>query len=144
MRALAFAAILVVLAVGTPARAAEKPPITLYKTATCGCCKGYAEHMKTLGYPVTVIDQPDLSPLRRRLGVDARLESCHTMKIGNYVVEGHVPEAAIARLLAEKPAIKGIALPGMPLGAPGMAGPKEGPYLIEVIGTKKPTIFSVE
>lgn len=126
------------------ARAAEKPSVTMFKTATCGCCKGYAEHMKALGYPVTVIEQPDLSALKRRLGVEPRLESCHTMQVGSYVVEGHVPEKTLARLLAEKPAIKGIALPGMPLGTPGMAGPKEGPYIVEVIGTKKPTVFAVE
>jgi len=144
MRVLALTAILSALVAGTPARAAEKPPITLYKTATCGCCKAYAEHMKALGYPMTVIDHPDLPALKRRLGVEARLESCHTMKIGNYVVEGHVPEAVVARLLAEKPPIKGIALPGMPLGTPGMAGPKEGPYIVEVIGPKKPTVFAIE
>jgi hypothetical protein len=128
----------------SPARATDKPPITLHKTATCGCCKLYADHMKALGYPVTVIDHSDLSALKRRLGVEPRLESCHTMQVGNYVVEGHVPEKTLARLLAEKPAIKGIALPGMPLGTPGMAGPKEGPYIVEVIGTKKPTVYAVE
>ncbi|MBM3542858.1 MAG: DUF411 domain-containing protein [Alphaproteobacteria bacterium] len=144
MRAFALALMLAAFAFGAPARAAEKPPVTLYKTATCGCCKGYAEHMKALGYPITVIDHADLSTLKRRLGVEPRLESCHTMKIGSYVVEGHVPETTIARLLTEKPAIKGIALPGMPLGTPGMSGPKEGPYIVEVIGTKKPTVFAVE
>ncbi len=144
MRALAFAAMLAVFAMGTAARAAEKLHITLYKTATCGCCKVYAAHMKALSYPMTVIDSPDLPAVKRRLGVEPRLESCHTMTVGKYVVEGHVPEASVARLLAEKPSIKGIALPGMPLGTPGMAGPKEAPYVVEVIGTKKPTVFAIE
>jgi hypothetical protein len=125
-----------------PAAAAQEG--TLYKNPSCGCCTGYADHLKGLGYSLKVVEVPNMTALKRRLGVAERQESCHTMEIGGYVVEGHVPPATLGKLLKEKPPIKGIALPGMPIGTPGMEGPKSEPFVVEVIGAKAKTVYAVE
>ncbi len=109
---------------------------TLYKDPNCGCCADYAQHLQGQGFAVTVKETTALEALRRMAGVPAKLASCHTMTIGGYVVEGHVPVAAVRKLLAEKPDVRGIALPGMPLGSPGMNGAKEGPFVVHEIGRR--------
>lgn len=96
--------------------------ITVYKTPTCGCCAKWVDHLREHGYHVTTVDQNDLSDVKRRLGVAGPLQSCHTATVGGYVVEGHVPAADIRRLLAERPSVSGLAVPGMPAGSPGMEG----------------------
>lgn len=96
--------------------------ITVYKTATCGCCTEWVRHMEQAGFEPTVkdLDGSALLERKRGLGVDQRLSSCHTATINDYVVEGHVPSTDVERLLDERPDVAGIAVPGMPAGSPGM------------------------
>jgi hypothetical protein len=102
--------------------AAGLPSITVTKDPNCGCCTGWAEHLKQAGFPVRIVETSDLQPVKARLGVPAELASCHTAEVAGYVVEGHVPASAIMRLLREKPKAIGLAVPGMPVGSPGMEG----------------------
>lgn len=103
---------------------------TLYRNPDCGCCLDYAAYLKAEGFAVTVITTDELADVKARHSVPHALQACHTTLIGTYVVEGHVPATALRRLLAEKPPIAGIALPGMPAGSPGMGGTKTGPFSI--------------
>ncbi|MEO5334509.1 MAG: DUF411 domain-containing protein [Magnetococcus sp. YQC-5] len=98
---------------------------TVYKSPYCGCCAGYVDFLKEQGFQVEVESVMDMDPIKRSLGVAKEMDSCHTTKIGGYVVEGHVPLNVLQRLLTEKPNIPGIALPGMPTGVPGMPGAQE-------------------
>ena len=104
-------------AVVPPAREA-----TVYKTPTCGCCKGWVEHMQKAGYRVTAHDVDDVAPYKKKYGVPAALGTCHTALVtGGYVIEGHVPADVVDKLITEKPAgVVGIGVPGMPAGSPGM------------------------
>ncbi len=114
--------------------AAPLPPMTVYKSASCGCCHNWVEHARSSGFTVKTIDTEALPSVKRDLGVPTSLQSCHTVVIGNYLVEGHVPAADVKRMLTEKPAIRGIAVPGMPIGAPGMEqGPVSGYQRYEVL-----------
>ncbi|MCU7864627.1 MAG: DUF411 domain-containing protein [Candidatus Thiodiazotropha sp. (ex Lucinoma borealis)] len=108
-----------------PAGAAD---VVVYKSPTCGCCKKWISHLKDNGYTVEVHNQRNMDPVKAELGVPRHLQSCHTAKVGGYVVEGHVPADVIVRLLKEKPQIKGLAAPGMPMGSPGMEGPRNDAY----------------
>ncbi|MCU7876493.1 MAG: DUF411 domain-containing protein [Candidatus Thiodiazotropha sp. (ex Lucinoma borealis)] len=108
-----------------PAGAAD---VVVYKSPTCGCCKKWIGHLKDNGYTVEVHNQRNMGPVKAELGVPRHLQSCHTAKVGGYVVEGHVPADVIIRLLKEKPQIKGLAVPGMPMGSPGMEGPRNDAY----------------
>jgi hypothetical protein len=100
--------------------------IKVYKDANCGCCKEWVKHLEQNGFTVEVMDMPDLSAVKTKYGVSPQLQACHTAVIGDYVVEGHVPADLIVKMLNEKPAIAGLAVPGMPAGSPGMEGaPKE-------------------
>lgn len=94
--------------------------VTVYKSPTCGCCKAWVEHLRKEGFRVTAIDTADLEGIKRAHDVPTTLSSCHTAIIGDYVVEGHVPASDIRRLLAERPPIRGLVVPGMPQGSPGM------------------------
>lgn len=96
--------------------------MTVYKTATCGCCTAWVEHLQKNGFTVSAQNVPDLTPTKRRFGVPRALESCHTGLVAGYVVEGHVPADLVHRLLREKPDALGLAVPGMPIGSPGMEG----------------------
>ena len=120
---------------------AQGAEVTVYKSPECSCCGGYVEHLRTSGFSVRVIEMENVSPIKERHGVPDDLWSCHTSRVGGYVVEGHVPLVAVRRLLAEKPAIKGIALPGMLDGSPGMPGPKTEPFVIESFGDGAPKVF---
>jgi hypothetical protein len=121
------------LALTGPARAAAAA-VTLYKNPECGCCDGYADYLRHNGFSVTAKATNDLSEISRKAGIPPELQGCHTAFIGNYVVDGHVPVEAINKLLAERPAIKGITLPEMPEGSPGMSGEKTGLFTIYGIG----------
>ncbi len=100
--------------------------IELYKSPTCGCCSEWVEIMEEKGYTVNVHHKRDWSDVKSQFGMPPQLQSCHTAIIGGYLIEGHVPEKEIARLLRERPTdIKGIAAPGMPRFSPGMAQPGE-------------------
>lgn len=117
-------AVVALVLLALPVRAEEKTA-TVYKSPTCGCCKGYVEHMRAQGWKVETKDMDDLDMVKKIMGVPVAMQSCHTVTIGNYVVEGHVPLEYVERMLSEKPKIRGIALPGMPTGVPGMEGPRE-------------------
>lgn len=106
---------------------------TLYHSPGCQCCEQYAQYLDKAGYDVRVTDIDAMSAMNQEHGVPPRLAACHTMVIGDYVVVGHVPEPAIARLLREQPDIQGISLPGMPTGSPGMAGKKQGPFVVRTL-----------
>lgn len=108
-----------VFATAQHAHAAE-PAMTVYKSPWCGCCAKWVEHMRRHGFAVKVVEMEDLEPAKRMFGVAPDLASCHTAGVGGYVIEGHVPAADVKRLLAEKPAARGLAVPGMPVGSPGM------------------------
>ena len=117
------------LFVATKAGAQGAPTINVIKTATCGCCGHWVTHLRQNGFRATVTDVRDLTPTARRLGVPDDLRSCHTAMVGGYAIEGHVPAADIRRLLRERPAAAGIAVPGMPHGSPGMEhGGHREPY----------------
>jgi hypothetical protein len=141
MRLFVVAAVLAALA--WPA-AAEKTKATIYKDPQCGCCGGHADHLRANGFEVTEIPSKDLMKIKREHGVPGQLAACHTAVIGGYVVEGHVPSHIIRRLLDEKPKIKGISLPGMPMGTPGMPGPKTEPFVYYELGTNPPRVFATE
>lgn len=117
---------------GTPSDSSSLGNVVIHKSSTCGCCGVYVSYLKKLGYGVDVhnVNDNDLAAKKRELGVPYEVESCHTSEIGGYVVEGHIPEEAIAKLFAEKPDIKGIGMPGMPMGAPGMPGSKMGNFVV--------------
>ena len=102
--------------------AAASPNIAIYRNPGCGCCEKWADHLRAAGYTTQVADHDDLDGLRAKLGVPAALAGCHTATVGGYVVEGHVPAAAIDRLLRERPKAVGVAVAGMPVGSPGMEG----------------------
>ncbi|MEJ7810224.1 MAG: DUF411 domain-containing protein [Gemmatimonadaceae bacterium] len=102
--------------------------VTVYKSPSCGCCKNWVEHMRANGFRVATVDRDEFTDVKREHGVGEALESCHTALVGGYVVEGHVPAADVRRLLLERPAVLGIAAPGMPMGSPGMEGPRTDRY----------------
>lgn len=104
--------------------------VTVYKTATCGCCKVYTQYLDGENVAMKAIDVSDLDTIKVQFGIPKDMQSCHTSIVGGYVVEGHIPLEVIEKLLAEKPDIKGIALPGMPVGSPGMPGVKQGEWQI--------------
>lgn len=108
--------------------AAAKPGVAVYKTPTCGCCGKWVEHMQASGFATTTTSLPDLTPIKTKNRVPGALQSCHTSLVGGYVIEGHVPAEDIRRLLRERPAIVGLAAPGMPQGSPGMDMPNAPPY----------------
>ncbi len=105
--------------VAAPALAAE---ITVYKDANCGCCKKWVQHLQANGFEVRAHDVTDLVARKTADRVPPKLYACHTAKVGGYTIEGHVPAADIQRLLRERPAVRGLAVPGMPAGSPGMEG----------------------
>lgn len=123
-----LAAAFVVVAVQGAQAPASSPVIEVYKSPTCGCCTAWVKHVRKAGFRTVVHDTADVQPVKDRLGVPEVLISCHTARVGNYVIEGHVPADVIQRLLKEKPAIAGIAVPGMPTGSPGMEGGEPEPY----------------
>lgn len=100
--------------------AQEFPEMTVTKDPSCGCCSAWIEHIRRAGFSVKVIESDEMTKFKTKLGVPMRLASCHTAEIGSYVVEGHVPAQTIRRLLSEKPLGRGLAVPGMPVGSPGM------------------------
>ena len=109
------------------------PTVLVYKTATCGCCSGWVEHMRQAGFTVDARDLPNNTELMRvkvDAGVPGAMATCHTALVDGYVVEGHVPADQVKRLLAERPEVAGIAVPGMPIGSPGMEGPNAQPYQV--------------
>ena len=119
---------------GVSVRAQAWPAIRAYKDPSCGCCLAWIEHLTAAGFTVSVVETDRLDAVKARLGIPFELASCHTAELGDYAIEGHVPAGAVARLLAEKPAAKGLAVPGMPVGAPGMGGSPPASYEVVLFG----------
>ncbi|MCC7272395.1 MAG: DUF411 domain-containing protein [Alphaproteobacteria bacterium] len=143
------ALLLAVAAIGvTTAQAAPAAVrIEVWKDPSCGCCWGWVGHMRGAGFEVVAHDTAEVEAVKRANGVTEALRSCHTTLVEGYVVEGHVPASTVRRLLAERPDIRGIALPGMPLGSPGMNGPKTEPFAIYAVPrdvAAKPAVYAVE
>ena len=116
------------LAAAFSAAAQTLPTVEMYKNPDCGCCGQWAEHMRKNGFQVVAHDVEDITAKRASLGMPASVGSCHTAKVGGYLLEGHVPAADVRRLLKEKPKALGLAVPGMPAGSPGMDVPNSPPY----------------
>ena len=108
----------------------EQTKITVYKDPGCRCCKNWIDHLIKHGYGVDAKDTPAMAEVKRTLGVPDALTSCHTAVVNGYLIEGHVPAADIARLLKQRPNIAGLAVPGMPMGSPGMEGPTSQHYQV--------------
>lgn len=111
------------------AAVAEAPVVKVFKSPTCGCCSMWVDHMRAAGFEVETTDTDDMISVKVDAGLPLQLQSCHTAFIGDYVFEGHMPAATIAKFLAEAPDAKGLAVPGMPIGSPGMEmGDRKDPY----------------
>ncbi len=104
-------------------RADAKPMVIIHKDPSCGCCSAWAEHIAAAGFPTRIVEETRVNAIKARLGVPSAMRSCHTAKVDGYIIEGHVPAAALVRVLGERPAIRGLAVPGMPVGSPGMEVP---------------------
>ena len=128
--AVCAAAVTVATAAAPTVTSPPKPVVTVYKDPSCGCCKNWIEHLKKNGYRVDAKDTPDMTQIKASFGVPGDLRSCHTAVVEGYLIEGHVPAADIDRLLATKPKVKGLAVPGMPMGSPGMEGPSSQHYQV--------------
>ena len=112
----------------------ELPVVRVYKSPTCGCCSAWSEHLKENGFEVELVDTNDMPTVKVALGVPHELGSCHTAEVGDYLVEGHVPADDIKALLAEAPSgVRGLAVPNMPIGSPGMETPGMAPERYDVI-----------
>jgi hypothetical protein len=132
-------------AVQAPAAATEQaaattvdaalPLVVVHKDPYCGCCNGWIEHMRQAGFPVEARNENDMGPVKARAGVPPGKGSCHTAMVDGYFIEGHVPAADVKRLVAERPDAKGLVLPGMPMGSPGMEMPdgRTQPYTVELV-----------
>lgn len=133
------------LATAMPAIAQQAPgTVALYKDPNCGCCDGHAAYLRQHGFTVTVTPTDDVAGMSRKAGIPDDFQGCHLAFIEGYAVSGHVPVSIVKRLLDERPAIKAITLPGMPLGSPGMGGVKEAPFTVYQIGEGAPEVYAVE
>ncbi|HMQ42687.1 MAG TPA: DUF411 domain-containing protein [Paracoccus sp. (in: a-proteobacteria)] len=125
---------LAALFLSTTAAFAEGAQMTVHKDPNCGCCTAWADLAQDASYEVAIIEDDDLYALKDRLGVPADMQSCHTVEVGGYVIEGHVPLQAVERLLSERPDATGIAVPGMPAGSPGMGDDPDARYDVVIWG----------
>ncbi len=119
---------LTLAALALTASLAHAADILVYKSPTCGCCSAWVEHMQQNGFSVETIERSNMHAVKEQLGVPYNVQSCHTAVVGGYLVEGHVPATQVQRLLRERPAVRGLAVPGMPMGSPGMEGPRKDAY----------------
>jgi hypothetical protein len=113
-----------------------RPPgtaITVYKSASCGCCAKWVDHLRSHGFTPTVHDEENMDAIKDEMGVPQDLRSCHTALLGRYLVEGHVPAEDLHRLITEHPAVLGLAVPGMPRSSPGLARPGDAPEPYQVV-----------
>lgn len=119
----------------SPVPAAESSLLVVHKHPSCGCCVHWIEHMREAGFAVEVHDHEDMGPIKQRAGVPYAKGSCHTAEIDGYFIEGHVPAEDVQRLLAERPEARGLTVPGMPAGSPGMEVPDGTvhPYTVELV-----------
>lgn len=127
--ALAVAAVALLFGAGISMSAQRLPTVEVYKTTTCGCCSLWVKHLEDNGFTTRVSDVGDMAAVKETYGVPARAASCHTAVVDGFVIEGHVPAADVKRLLKDRPAVAGLAVPGMPIGSPGMEyGDRVQPY----------------
>ena len=136
-------AIVTLLCAATVAFANELPQIEVWKDPNCGCCSKWIDHLRESGFRVNAHHTANVNAARAKLGMPHRYGACHTARVGQYVVEGHVPASDIKRLLKQQPEALGIAVPGMPMGSPGMEGPYSESYqtlLVDQSGNA--TVFS--
>lgn len=129
-----FLVAITVFATSAIAHANGLPEIEVWKNPNCGCCVKWIEHLRQAGFDVVARDVRSVDSIRARLGMPDRYASCHSAKVGDYVIEGHVPAGDIKQLLEERPMAKGLAVPGMPVGSPGMEGRYSEPYQSLLIG----------
>ena len=113
------------------------PTVQVYKSPTCGCCANWVKHLQQHGFTTRVTETDDVAAIKTQRGVPARVQSCHTAVVDGYVLEGHVPAADVQRLLKERPSVVGIAVPGMPIGSPGMEVPGQKPQAYDVVAFDK-------
>lgn len=147
MRRILLLALTAIVMTGAAAvRAEEARKAILYKNPQCTCCEGYAGYLRGNGFEVAVKPTHDLATISKNAGVPERLQGCHSMFIDGYVIDGHVPVDIVRRLLAERPQIAGISLPGMPAGSPGMGGTKTAPFVVYALpkGGGTPTVYAKE
>jgi hypothetical protein len=123
------------------ARAEDAPAVKVWKDPNCGCCTGWVEHLRQSGFAVAVVEQADLTSIKAEAGIPAELASCHTARIDGYVLEGHVPAAAIRRLIKQRPEAIGLAVPGMPIGSPGMEGGSPEVYAVILFGKAQRSVY---
>ena len=119
----------------------NKHIVEVFKTPSCGCCNGYVLFLKEEEYEIKETNMRSLHNIKKKYNIPLEMQSCHTTILGKYFIEGHVPIEAINKLLKEQPMIDGIALPGMPIGTPGMPGEKEEPYIIYQLIDGKSSVF---
>ena len=120
---------------------ASRYNVEVFKTPSCGCCYGYVLFLEQEKFKVKQTDMKNLHSIKKKYNIPLEMQSCHTTILGKYFIEGHVPIEAINKLLKEQPDIDGIALPGMPIGTPGMPGEKEEPYIIYQLVDGKSSVF---
>jgi len=117
--------------------------ITVYKSPTCGCCNKWISHLEDNGFKVEAINQSDMNRVKSESGIPRQLASCHTAKVGGYLIEGHVPATDIKRLLKQQPDVAGLTMPGMPMGSPGMEGHRQDNYdVLTFTRTGKTGVFN--
>ena len=113
------------------------PTVQVYKSSTCGCCANWVKHLQQHGFRTQVTEIDDVAPIKAQHRIPGRVQSCHTAVVDGYVIEGHVPAADVQRLLKERPAVAGLAVPGMPIGSPGMEVPNVKPQAYDVVAFDK-------
>jgi len=124
---------------GSSSTIGESVDATIYKSSSCGCCGIYAKYFKGQGFDTKIVDLPNIDSIKQKYKIPYNLQSCHTTEIEGYFVEGHIPVDAVNKLLEERPDIKGIAMPGMPSGSPGMPGRKVGDFVIYAVNHDEST-----
>jgi len=115
--------------------------VTVYKSPTCGCCVNYISILRSEGYDVDVVETQNINSIKNKYGISPEMESCHTSVFDDYVVEGHVPLTVVDKLFTEQPNIRGIALPGMPAGSPGMPGIKREPFTVYALSDNETSVY---
>ena len=126
-----------------PSAFAETHVLKVYKSPLCGCCGAWVDHMRSAGFRVEVTDITDLRPIKNKLGVFPELRACHTAMIDGYVIEGHVPAREVINLLIDRPKAIGLAVPGMPVGSPGMEqGSRRDPFQVILFSSTRRSVFA--
>jgi len=148
-KAFGIGIVLAVLGVGAylqfgPSASADLPTVTVYKSPSCQCCSEWVTHMKDQGFEVEVQSKLRMKPVKKQVGLPSSLAACHTSVVGNYVVEGHVPAQDVKKLLREQPDVRGLSVPGMPVGSPGMErGDRVEPYeVVTFTPSGETTVFA--